>query len=357
MRRSAAAASRPGQDAPSSTEATASGGEGAAGPIVALVPLHLASIGNRREHWRARVRRTRREIAAVLGALGGRKPPPLPAVILLVRIGWNRLDVDGLVASVKGPIDALARWCGVDDRDRRLHWHLAECIVPRSKTGTPQALAIPDALAPFLRAWWERAGKPEAGPVFPSRLGKRAGDFRGTRGQSFAKRLRRELFRAGVFRMTPIEVPAIRPGQRTDLGRGTEGTKLAPNPRDPLYFETATTLPVDWHSFRRAFASALAEAGVNVQHAMHLASHSDPRVHARYVMRTAAMRAIPDAALPPLPNGALPEAPKGAGIVTARDDSPRLSSLVAEKANDSGAGHGSRTRDLRLGRRRYDVRS
>ncbi|MEO6419640.1 MAG: tyrosine-type recombinase/integrase, partial [Polyangiaceae bacterium] len=60
------------------------------------------------------------------------------------------------------------------------------------------------------------------------------------------------------------------------------------------------TLPVDFHSFRRAFASALAEAGVNVQHAMHLTAHSDPRVHARYVMDTVAMRTIPEAALPPV---------------------------------------------------------
>ena len=62
------------------------------------------------------------------------------------------------------------------------------------------------------------------------------------------------------------------------------------------YYETASTLPVDFHSFRRAFA----EAGVNVEHAMHLTAHSDPRVHARYVMDTVAMRTIPEAALPRL---------------------------------------------------------
>jgi hypothetical protein len=70
---------------------------------------------------------------------------------------------------------------------------------------------------------------------------------------------------------------------------------------------------------RRAFASALAEAGVNVQHAMRLSAHSDAKVHARYVMNTQAMRTIPAAALPSLPLGGLPEAPR---IVTARDDSP-----------------------------------
>jgi hypothetical protein len=73
---------------------------------------------------------------------------------------------------------------------------------------------------------------------------------------------------------------------RTDLGRRAEGTKPAPNPADPLYFETATTLPVDFHSFRRAFASALAEAGVNVQQARHLFGHTSPLVQQRYVMGT-----------------------------------------------------------------------
>jgi hypothetical protein len=87
---------------------------------------------------------------------------------------------------------------------------------------------------------------------------------------------------------------------RTDLGKRPEGTKLARDPRDPRYFETATTRPVDFHSFR-AFNTALAEAGVNVQHAMHLASHSDAKVHARYVMSTKAMRTVPAAALPRLP--------------------------------------------------------
>src|SRR5256885_1851981 len=32
--------------------------------------------------------------------------------------------------------------------------HFAECFVPRSKTGRPQALAVPDVLRPHLRAWW-----------------------------------------------------------------------------------------------------------------------------------------------------------------------------------------------------------
>ncbi len=75
--------------------------------------------------------------------------------------------------------------------------------------------------------------------------------------------------------------------------------------KDAIYFETASSLPVDFHSFRRAFNTALAEAGVNVQQAMHLAGHSDPKVHSIYVMSTKRMRRIPEAALPRL-GGALP---------------------------------------------------
>jgi integrase len=204
----------------------------------------------------------------------------------------------------------------------------AECFIPRAKTRSPQALAIPSVLAPFLRAWWERAGKPASGAVFPARRGKRAGQAKRP-SNSYADRLRRDLFRAGVYRLPPIEVTATKPGQRTDLGKRVEGTKLAPSPADPLYYETATTLPVDFHSFRRAFNTALAEAGVNVQHAMHLASHADAKVHSRYVMSTKAMRTIPDAALPRLPVAGHADAPKGPRIVTGRDDWTRRAALAS----------------------------
>jgi integrase len=239
----------------------------------------------------------------------------------------------------------------------------AECFVPRGKTRTPQALAIPEALAPFLRAWWERADEPESGPVFPARRGKHAGEFKSKKG-TYAARLRRDLFRAGAYRLPPVEVPARKPGQRTDLGKSVTGTKLAPNPRDPLYFETATTLPVDFHSFRRAFASALAEAGVNVQQAMHLAADSDPKVHARYVMGTAAMRAVPDAALPRLPAVALAHArmanatasgsrSSGLGNVTLRDvssEAPKETPTISEREKGSETGINKRGQSRALAR-------
>jgi hypothetical protein len=95
------------------------------------------------------------------------------------------------------------------------------------------------------------------------------------------------------------------PGTRTDRGKLAKGTKLAPNPRDPLYFETEASLPVDFHSFRRAFNTALASIGMNVQTAMTLAGHSDAKTHMRYVQQTDAMKQIPEAALPQFKPGTL----------------------------------------------------
>jgi len=187
----------------------------------------------------------------------------------------------------------------------------ASCTIPRSKTGKPQAIEIPAVVAERLCAWWESSGRPRTGPVFPVRRGERAGDFRPTRGVSFAERLRRDLLRAGVKRhaCTRLEdAPPVRLGEACCSAMA----------HDPLFAELPTSRPVDFHSFRRAFCSALAEAGVNVQQAMRLASHSDPKVHARYVMGTEAMRRIPPAALPPL------SANRAASSATARCDSPEI---------------------------------
>ena len=81
---------------------------------------------------------------------------------------------------------------------------------------------------------------------------------------------------------------------------------------DPIYKETAYTLPVDFHSFRRAYNSGLAQSGVNLQHAMIFAGHSDSRTHMRYIERTAGLNQVPEAALPDF----------GIAIATARGKSP-----------------------------------
>ena len=141
----------------------------------------------------------------------------------------------------------------------------------RKKNPLPQTLEVPDGVRAFVAVWWERQGRPDAGPVFPVRKGKRAGGFKKHSSMSYADRLRRELLRAGVT-------------------------------RHELHTETATTLPVDFHSTRRAYATALARVGVNDQTAMVLTGHSDPKVHQRYVEQ-ASIRALPAGAVPYLAPG------------------------------------------------------
>src|SRR6266508_347646 len=158
--------------------------------------------------------------------------------------------------------------------------HFEQCVVPRAKTGKPQRLEIPESVRPFLAFWWHAQGSPTSGPVFPVRRGPRAGKDKKRSNMSYAKRLRRELLKAGVT-------------------------------RHELHSPTATTLPVDFHSTRRAYNTALARAGVNVQTAMVLAGHSDPKVHQRYI-NSAIGHALPAGAMPiletsqPVSNDAAP---------------------------------------------------
>ena len=165
--------------------------------------------------------------------------------------------------------------------------------------------------------------------MFPVTRGPRKGEARLERGVSFADRLRRALMLAGVKRHA-CKHPDVRP---------TETTACCPEfASDPLYKETAWSLPVDFHSFRRAFSTGLAEAGVNAQQAMVLAGHADPRAHALYIMKTEKLARIPEAALPQPARGSsatgFAMAPWGAG----------------KNLNDFGAGHEVRTRDPQLGK-------
>jgi hypothetical protein len=87
---------------------------------------HFRAAGNRREHWRARIRRVARERYLVSSALGKYKAPALPVTVELRSVRWNLADVDNLVSGMKTPIDAVAEWLMVDDRDRRVFWRLSQ---------------------------------------------------------------------------------------------------------------------------------------------------------------------------------------------------------------------------------------
>lgn len=170
------------------------------------------------------------------------------------------------------------------------------CLVPRAKTRHkrgPQKLAIPEVLRPWLQAWWKSVGSPTHGPVFPCTRGKRRGLARAAGGKtSFAAPLRVALFTAGVRRHA---CRGQAPKKKTPDGIAPCCAAFA---RDPLYNDTETSRRANFHSLRRAFASSLADAGVNVQHAMTLTGHTDAGVHLGYVNASEAMQQIPAAALP-----------------------------------------------------------
>ena len=166
----------------------------------------------------------------------------------------------------------------------------ATCTILRAKTGDVVHMAIPGTLAPWLRQWHSNAGSPSSGPVFPAVRGDRKGQAKRGKGYSYAKRLRRDLFRAGVVRF-----PVVAKSVTVD---GVETIIHEPHPADPLYFDTTVSRKVDFHSFRRAYSGALAKAGLNLQSSMALTSHSEPSVHMGYVRELAAATVVPAEALP-----------------------------------------------------------
>jgi len=198
------------------------------------------------------------------------------------------LQLLGLAARCEGGMRTrdLTAWTWDHFDLERFAW----CVIPRTKTGRPQRMEIPPLVAERLHAWWEKHGRPRTEPVFPVTRGRRRGEARKTRGVSFADRLRRGLVAANITRRE-------------------------------LHHETPFSLPVDFHSFRRAFATALADAGVNEQQAMALTGHADSRAHKRYVLLGNATRPLPAAALPRIVGEARPVAwpaaadgaPRGAG--------------------------------------------
>ena len=169
----------------------------------------------------------------------------------------------------------------------------ATCIVPRTKTGKPQRLEIPAVLRAPLRKWWEDAGSPSTGPVFPVTKGTRKGEARKAQGVSFADRLRRGLLAASVD-------------------------------RHELHHETEWSLPVDFHSCRRAFATALAETSIEPRAAMRLTGHSSTQAHERYVMERDETRRIPDVAIPRLVPRIVPQSSRPLGAV-------RISLMIPER--------------------------
>jgi integrase len=213
-----------------------------------------------------------------------------------------------------GDLHAL-RWESFDLPGFAFGW------VPRQKTERPQKLAIVPALRPFLERWWRRMGSPAEGLVFPRLIGSGAGETAKS-GSKYAEELRRDIKRA-----MGLEV--------CEAGRWVErvGPDAYSQRQRELFTETEYTKPVDFHSWRRAFNQALADAGASAQQAAALAGHASLEAHAKYLKNTAKAAAMPEGAIPRLVLFSSPNKDEN-------QDDP------SESFANIGGGAGSRTRQV-----------
>lgn len=220
------------------------------------------------ERFRAGVR-MRQAMSAVSRCIGGQRTNDLHVAT------WE----DNLQVPERGEPDFLEVW------------------VPRTKGQAPQLLETPEGVRPMLRLWWEQSGKPRRGPVFPLLRGKRAGEARDEVQDSHAHALRQDLQRA-----LGIEAwdPTAGTGQKGPVGRWVPGR--APTPKEkPLFEEGRYTLPLDFHSWRRAWSQALKKVGANVQTSAALTGHAaDLRAHGRYLSNPTEAQQVPAGVVPNL---------------------------------------------------------
>lgn len=94
--------------------------------IVEIPGLKLESEANAHAHHWLRVKRARAHHDAVSLHLRPRRAPAPPAVVTITRLAPTSLDSDNLQGSAKHVRDAIAAWLGVDDRDPRITWHVAQ---------------------------------------------------------------------------------------------------------------------------------------------------------------------------------------------------------------------------------------
>lgn len=170
----------------------------------------------------------------------------------------------------------------------------SEAWVPRTKKQAPQLLETPEGVRPMLRLWWEWSGRPRTGPVFPLLRGEHAGEAREVQ-DSHAEALRKDLKRAlGIERWDPD----FGKGQRGPQGRWVAGR--SPTSKEKTLFEEGRyTLPVDFHSWRRAWSQGLKKAGANVQTSAAITGHaSDLRAHGRYLDNPTEAMVVPAGAVP-----------------------------------------------------------
>ena len=105
--------------------------------ITALMPLHIRSEANLREHRMAVARRKalHRKTARCILQAHARPQSVTRATITLTRIAPRELDDDNLAGGFKATRDGVADWLGIDDGDKRLAWRYAQ------RKGSPKEYA------------------------------------------------------------------------------------------------------------------------------------------------------------------------------------------------------------------------
>ena len=152
-------------------------------------------------------------------------------------------------------------WAQVDVRTWRV-WR-----VYRPKTGTWDSFKLPADVGRMLEVWWHAHGKPVSGPIFPVRRGPRLGE-RKARGNSWAKRLRRAFWVAGVHRPLPGWEQA-----KTEQERATLCA---------FQVDTPTSKRLEFHSIRRRSVSAWRRAKADPSLSMQFHAHTDWETHMGY---------------------------------------------------------------------------
>jgi hypothetical protein len=107
------------------------------GPFVLHIPgMMIYAEGNSRTldvQRYGRHRRQRDVVTAVLRTRISVRPPAglFPCAVLIVRVApESRVDDDNVVTGAKRIRDAIARWAGVDDGDRRWIWTVRREVGP-----------------------------------------------------------------------------------------------------------------------------------------------------------------------------------------------------------------------------------
>ena len=113
-------------------------------PIVVLLPLHIHSNANKREHWTKKAKRTRLEKGTTALYLSQIEKPALPVKVTLTRIAPRPLDTDNLASGFKATRDAVAEWLGADDKPGSgITWAYEQARPTTPKTYAAQILIEP----------------------------------------------------------------------------------------------------------------------------------------------------------------------------------------------------------------------